>query len=328
MLRLPAPASWHLGAAAASADRSGNRPLVASPARLRAWRARLLALLALYLAQPALLGLGWLLGPGSAAEGGLAGPSGEATVLWWAWAAVLCAALTLWLLAGVARDTGLLLLQASRGRRALRQLAARTRERDLALQERDGALRKSADIADRARLDDVTGLLNRATFIGALDDAVAACSRASTPVTVMFIDLDDFKQVNDRHGHAAGDALLRAFAARLQAGIRSSDLAARIGGDEFAVLARGLDMAGAIAMAGALTDKLLHPYALGDLDIRVSASIGLAGGPGQGQDALALLRTADAAMYRAKSAGKGVFMTAAMADGGHIALAGGRSVLA
>jgi diguanylate cyclase (GGDEF)-like protein len=311
MPRLGAPARRHLRSAEHCADHADEPAVLTAGADRRLLRARLLVLALVCLVQPALSGAAWRWAQGPAAATGPAVTSTASAMAWSVGGAALCTALALWLIVLLAQDAGVLALQASRGRRALRQMVVRTRERDLALRERDLALREGA------RLDDLTGLASRAAFISALHDAVAASVRAHAPLTVMFIDLDDFKQVNDRHGHAAGDALLRAFAGRLQAGIRGSDLAARIGGDEFAVLAQGLDVAGAIAMASALTDKLVHPYALGGIDVRVSASIGLAGCPDQGLDAMALLRAADAAMYRAKRAGKAGFMTADSADVGH-----------
>jgi diguanylate cyclase (GGDEF)-like protein len=156
----------------------------------------------------------------------------------------------------------------------------------------------------RAQHDALTGLANRALFLETAARHIEQCKREGTQVAVLFIDLDGFKRVNDRHGHEAGDLLLCAVAARLENAIRGSDLAARLGGDEFAVL---LLQAGARAAAGIaekLVDVLSAPYELETHAVEISASIGVAAFPEPAGSAEQLLKRADEAMYRAKLAGK------------------------
>jgi len=122
---------------------------------------------------------------------------------------------------------------------------------------------------------------------------------------VMFVDLDDFKFVNDMYGHPAGDAMLVEVATRLQACTRASDLTARLGGDEFAILLDdGPDLSNASRVAARIAEILRLPFSIGEVQTHVSASIGIAAGS-QGDSAEDLLRQADVAMYSAKAAGKG-----------------------
>jgi diguanylate cyclase (GGDEF)-like protein len=331
MLPAAPPSAWHAGTSGTRTPEtqaaSDRRPQRRVPG-LRSAHTRLVLLSGLLLMQASLLGAVCLLGFApvqadvpSAAAGGPSAAAGGPAVALAAWAAWVSAVAALWMLLRLRHEAGTLVLQAAHGRRALRLLARRTHERDLALREHAG-------LAEHARRDDLTGLANRAAFMAALGDAVAASRCTGPPLTVMFIDLDDFKQVNDHHGHAAGDALLHAFAGRLQAGIRTSDLAARIGGDEFAVMAQGLDAASAAAMAASLTERLSQPYSLGELSVQASASIGLASCPDHGMDARTLLSAADLAMYSAKARGKSGFTTAAGAGLGRGSLAGGREARA
>src|SRR6185295_4484060 len=120
-------------------------------------------------------------------------------------------------------------------------------------------------------------------------------------LSVLYVDIDGFKAVNDAHGHATGDQLLRAVAARLKSGIRASDVAARLGGDEFAILLvhTGLDAAPIVARK--LSDRLSLPYPMDQLTIEISASIGVAAYPASGNNSEQLLRSADEAMYKAKA---------------------------
>jgi diguanylate cyclase (GGDEF)-like protein len=121
----------------------------------------------------------------------------------------------------------------------------------------------------------------------------------------VFIDLDGFKAINDRLGHAAGDIVLQTMSERLRAGTRSSDLVARIGGDEFTVLVQDLSRADDAALvARGLLERLVRPVALDDEEVSLSASAGISVFPEDGDDALTLLRHADLAMYRAKQEGK------------------------
>ncbi|HYH60936.1 MAG TPA: EAL domain-containing protein, partial [Solirubrobacterales bacterium] len=123
------------------------------------------------------------------------------------------------------------------------------------------------------------------------------------PAGVLFLDLDDFKTINDSLGHRAGDELLCAVASRLEASLRPSDTIARLGGDEFAVLIEEIDdSADAATAAGRILDALADPIAVEGREVYVGASIGIAAGP---EDAETLLRDTDLSMYRAKAEGKG-----------------------
>jgi diguanylate cyclase (GGDEF)-like protein len=123
---------------------------------------------------------------------------------------------------------------------------------------------------------------------------------------VLFLDLDDFKDVNDGLGHAVGDALLRVVAERLRSTLRGADTAARLGGDEFAVLIE--DAAGAdevVAVADRIVAAIASPTSVGGQDVNVRVSVGVAVSPEGGESVDELLTNADAAMYVAKAAGKG-----------------------
>ncbi|WP_300006770.1 GGDEF domain-containing protein [Pseudonocardia sp.] len=155
--------------------------------------------------------------------------------------------------------------------------------------------------------DSLTGLANRALFLDRLGHALDVAARDRRPVSVVFLDLDGFKTVNDSLGHAIGDALLIGVAERLRATLRSTDTLARLGGDEFAVLVEQGGPDGATTVAHALLDALRAPFALDGRSVVVTASVGVAGvGPGTARGAAtALLHRADVAMYAVKAAGKG-----------------------
>ncbi len=150
--------------------------------------------------------------------------------------------------------------------------------------------------------DALTGLANRALFSDRLDHALARSDRAAASLAVLFVDLDDFKSVNDSAGHAAGDELLVAVAGRLRDQLRPGDTIARLGGDEFAVLLEDTDSAAATVAADRLQAALVG---VGPDGAAVAASIGIAVGAAGQHDAAELLRSADVAMYAAKQAGKG-----------------------
>ncbi len=155
--------------------------------------------------------------------------------------------------------------------------------------------------------DALTGLLNRSAFIRQTRDMLGGHTEPS--VAVMFIDLDDFKRVNDSSGHAAGDALLREVADRLRAAIRPGDIAARLGGDEFAVLlTRTTHVQDAQSTATRVSAALSRPFAYNGTHHPAGASIGVAL-PLKGDDYVTLAERADTAMYRAKAAGKGTIET-------------------
>lgn len=147
--------------------------------------------------------------------------------------------------------------------------------------------------------DPLTGLANRAQFRGALEALVQGPAGGG----LLLLDLDRFKSVNERHGHAAGDLLLCAVADRLCAGVRPEDMVCRLDGDEFAVLAFAAAAPGMEAMAHRLRQALAAPLRFGDVELPVSASIGIACAPDHARDAEGLLRAADLALGQAKRGG-------------------------
>lgn len=193
--------------------------------------------------------------------------------------------------------------------RASALLRARTSERDAAAHAAAQSREDAQRFEHAAQHDALTGLANRELFMLRLEQAVGRCSASGARLAVLFVDIDDFKPVNDLHGHAVGDALLRDFAGRLRSGLRADDVVARLGGDEFAGLIEGHCASGSQAHAAALVERLSQPYAIERLTVRVSACIGIAGYPEDGRTAKALLAAADAAMYRAKGNGKRRFST-------------------
>lgn len=181
---------------------------------------------------------------------------------------------------------------------------------------RDITQRKQSEevLRYQALHDALTGLPNRTLLHDRLDQAIRAAAREQTSLTLLQIDLDRFKEVNDTLGHAAGDALLQQLGRRLQDAIRASDTVARLGGDEFAVLLPASDTTGAIQTARALLHALGEPLSLAGHMLFVGASIGIATYPMHGADAASLLRQADVAMYTAKRAGGGYAVYARTQD--------------
>jgi diguanylate cyclase (GGDEF)-like protein/PAS domain S-box-containing protein len=153
--------------------------------------------------------------------------------------------------------------------------------------------------------DALTGLPNRALFGDRLEQALRRAARDQRAVAVLFLDLDNFKVVNDSLGHHVGDDLLIQVASRINSCLRAEDTAARLGGDELAVLVVDvLDEADAQSVAGRLTDALRAPFRIAGRDVVVTASIGVAVSAADRQDRDALLQAADLAMYRAKANGR------------------------
>jgi diguanylate cyclase (GGDEF)-like protein/PAS domain S-box-containing protein len=181
----------------------------------------------------------------------------------------------------------------------------------LALNFRDITERKTLEeqLRQLAFHDSLTLLANRSLFRDRVQHSLAVAQRSCHQVAVMFLDLDNFKNVNDSLGHDAGDRLLQAVAQRLVKSTRSSDTVARLGGDEFAILVEGFPGVHDVErLAASLIERLDLPFALGTTQVHVSASIGVAfSTPDVGADSL--LSKADIAMYHAKSAGKNRFVS-------------------
>ncbi|QGZ42332.1 PAS domain S-box-containing protein/diguanylate cyclase (GGDEF)-like protein [Pseudoduganella flava] len=156
----------------------------------------------------------------------------------------------------------------------------------------------------RVTRDALTGLPNR-TWINERVQAMLAQASGAAQATVLFIDLNGFKAVNDTLGHAAGDELLRQVGKRLQACMRPGDAVGRLGGDEFVVAAACSDRSAAAAIAQRLLDALKAPFAVGETDVRVGAAIGISLHRAGPTTAAALLEQADSAMYAAKRLGDG-----------------------
>ena len=179
-------------------------------------------------------------------------------------------------------------------------------ERQLADEE---LARRQEELAFMATHDALTGLPNRTLIVDRLEQMIVRGRHSKTPVAALFIDIDNFKSINDTLGHGAGDELLRAVAARLDGIVRDVDALGRLGGDEFVVVAGDMSlMAGPELVAERLLDALKEPVKLGEEQtcVTVTASIGIA--TGDRASAGALLRDADIAMYRAKWSGRNRFV--------------------
>ena len=166
----------------------------------------------------------------------------------------------------------------------------------------------AAQMSRLAYSDALTGLPNRMQLERDLNAALAAADRRGHALALLFIDLDRFKPINDRYGHAMGDRVLCEVARRLQGALRNTDVTARLGGDEFVVLLPALSNAGdCVLVAEKLLETLARPMHFEGHEMTVGASIGLVTYPEGGRDADTLLRQADAAMYAVKQAGRNGF---------------------
>jgi diguanylate cyclase (GGDEF)-like protein/PAS domain S-box-containing protein len=171
---------------------------------------------------------------------------------------------------------------------------------------RDITSRKTADeqIQYLAHFDSLTGLPNRAQLNDLTTYAISLAQRSNQPVALLFLDIDNFKDINDTLGHSAGDALLVELANRLREVLRDEDKVARFGGDEFIFLLYGADAQGAAQVAQKLLQVIDAPCKVDQYDLNVTASIGIALYPNDGADMETLIRCADAAMYRVKQEGR------------------------
>ncbi|MBA3598853.1 MAG: EAL domain-containing protein [Methylibium sp.] len=181
-----------------------------------------------------------------------------------------------------------------------------------------GAIGVAIDVTERkqsedrlaflANYDPVTGLCNRFLFNDRLGRALQTADRQQTHVALLFVDLDNFKHVNDSLGHAAGDDLLKQVAARLGAVVRSADTVSRLGGDEFTLVLEGLTNGEeAVRVAEQILQQSARPYVIGAREVHVTASVGIALYPQDAENVEALVMHADAAMYRAKENGRNGF---------------------
>jgi diguanylate cyclase (GGDEF)-like protein/PAS domain S-box-containing protein len=182
--------------------------------------------------------------------------------------------------------------------------------RGIVVNTRDVTERRAIEqrIAHLAYHDALTGLPNRSLMQDRISSAIARAERSAKKFAVMFIDIDNFKNINDSLGHDAGDELLRRVAQRLSESIRAHDTIARQGGDEFIVLLDELEgHQGATRVAQKILEALRAAFQLGGADQHVSGSIGIAIFPDDGRDASTLLKNADTAMFHGKSLGKNTF---------------------
>ncbi|MGD0439039.1 MAG: GGDEF domain-containing protein [Acidimicrobiales bacterium] len=162
------------------------------------------------------------------------------------------------------------------------------------------------ELVHKAFHDPLTGLANRALFVDHIDGAYHRAARAGNLVFLLYIDLDEFKTINDTFGHSAGDELLVQVAGRLNACVRATDTVARLGGDEFAIL---LEQAASLEVVEIIAQRIVasvaEPFPLATGVAEIGASVGIAFTDAFGQSAAQLMKSADAAMYTAKRAGKG-----------------------
>src|SRR5476649_780253 len=180
---------------------------------------------------------------------------------------------------------------------------------DARLEARTAVLADSLTLANQelthlALHDMLTGLPNRTLLADRIQQAIQAVQEQGGCFALMFIDLDGFKPVNDAFGHHMGDQLLREVGLRLREDLRSQDTLARIGGDEFVLLVRLSEPNDALSLAARQVGLIARSFRVAEHDLQISASVGIALYPGNGQTAQELLMNADAAMYHAKGAGK------------------------
>ncbi len=181
-------------------------------------------------------------------------------------------------------------------------LILKARNRQLARALADASRRGTAAY-HLAHHDALTGLPNRLSLMTRLQESISIASNGESQIALLFIDLDDFKDVNDQLGHTVGDKLLAVVASRLLTAIRVDDIACRYGGDEFVVLMSKIrDSALVDSIAEKIRERIDGSYGIDDNEVRISASIGFAVYPTHGEHCDALLRYADASMYRSKAA--------------------------
>lgn len=199
-----------------------------------------------------------------------------------------------------------------------RQLVESARHQINILVERNAGLQhdlielahKEAHARHLAYHDELTGLPNRSLLKDRFHQAMSQAERHHKPLALLMLDLDEFKRVNDKLGHASGDKLLQAVALRLTKGIRGADTACRYGGDEFVIMLPEINSPNiATTLAVEIGVRLSEPYILDDHKIHVAASVGVAVYPGDGRTFDDLMKQADIAMYRTKGTGHSTSVT-------------------
>jgi len=238
--------------------------------------------------------------------------------LWWVTAGVFTVFMALYLLQFlvVRRAQGILEEQEGRIKAARDTLEIQVDARTEELRRANSQLK--AEISERRQAesklnylayhDPLTGLANRRCFIERLEESLRESAQHEQQLAVLFIDLDQFKQVNDSLGHGVGDELLVAVAARLSEHVRLIDMLARLGGDEFICLMEAVRSEDEVAiLAREIIDAFELPFGLGEHELFLSASIGISLFPGDAESMIDLMRNADTAMYRAKAIGRGQY---------------------
>ncbi len=189
-----------------------------------------------------------------------------------------------------------------------------------------GVVYVATDVSDRKRAEQIeyqayhdalTGLPNRLLFRKRLDQEISAAALSNRTLTVMFLDLDGFKLINDTLGHTVGDELLQEVGRRLQDTVRDDDLVARMGGDEFTVVLRVRNVADVFMLADKLLNAVRRPFTIAGHELYVTTSIGVAFYPEHGLDVEHLLKNADSAMYLAKGLGKNGYQVCGPEDESH-----------
>ena len=166
-------------------------------------------------------------------------------------------------------------------------------------------LRSEQRIRHQALHDPLTRLANRTLCRDRLEHALAHAERSGSSAAVLYVDVDDFKRINDLYGHGAGDAVLVSLARRLAAAVRPADTVARLGGDEFVVVCEDVDERAALSLGWRVATAVQEPVEVAGSQHRLTASVGIALGAGEPTDPEGLVSNADAAAYRAKAAGRG-----------------------
>ena len=238
--------------------------------------------------------------------------------LWWVTGGVLLVFSTLYLMQFlvVRRAQRILRDQEGRIKAARDTLEIKVEARTEELKRANAQL--TAEISERRQAesklnylayhDPLTGLSNRRSFIERLEESLRDAGRHEQRTAVLFIDLDQFKQVNDSFGHGVGDELLVSVAARLSEHVRLIDMLARLGGDEFICLMEAVRSEDEVALlAREINAAFEMPFRLGDHELYLTASIGISLFPEDGESVLELMRNADSAMYRAKASGRGQY---------------------